>query len=61
MLSRKYYRLIARVIKDNTAHSDNIRFADSRLYKYSLIDDLCEEFKADNHLFDCDKFGEACD
>ena len=44
MLSRKYYRLIARVIKDNTAHDDNIRFADSRLYKYSLIDDLCDEF-----------------
>ena len=61
MLSRKYYRLIARVIKDNTAHSDNIRFADSRLYKYSLIDDLCNEFEKDNNLFNRDKFGEACD
>ena len=61
MLSRKYYRVIARVIKDNTAHSDNIRFADSRLYKYSLIDDLCNEFEKDNNLFNRDKFGEACD
>ena len=61
MLSKKYYRLIARVIKDNTAHSDNIRFADSRLYKYTLIDDLCDEFEKDNNLFNRDKFGEACD
>ena len=61
MLTRKYYKMIAKVIKENTAHNDNKRFADSRLYKYSLIDDLCNEFKEDNSLFDCDKFGEACD
>ena len=61
MLSRKNYRLIARVIKDNTAHDDNKRFADSRLYKYTLIDDLCDEFEKDNNLFNRDKFGEACD
>tara|TARA_R110000824_G_scaffold10325_2_gene45717 strand:+ start:1404 stop:1589 length:186 start_codon:yes stop_codon:yes gene_type:complete len=61
MLTRKYYKMIAKVISDNTAHNDNKRFADSRLYKYSLIDDLCNEFKEDNSLFDCDKFGEACD
>jgi len=60
MLNKKYYRLIARVIKDNTAHDDNKRFANSRLYKYSLINDICIEFKKDNALFNIDRFYKAC-
>jgi hypothetical protein len=64
MLTRKYYKMIAKVIKDNTAQSNNngtlIRFADSKLYKHSLIDDLCIEFKSDNHLFNRDRFVDAC-
>ena len=54
MLSRKYYRLIARVIKDNTSD-------DNYISANCLIDDLCDEFKKDNTLFNRDKFGEACD
>jgi len=60
MLSRKYYIMLARVIKDNTASNDNMRFANSRLYKYSLIDDLSKELKKDNINFNYDKFNNAC-
>ena len=60
MLSRKYYIMLARVIKDNTASNDNMRFANSRLYKYSLIDDLSKELKKDNINFNYDRFDSAC-
>lgn len=60
MLSRKYYKMIAQCIKDNTAINDNKRFADSRLYKYSLINDLSKEFKRDNINFNYTTFEDAC-
>ncbi len=47
MLSRKYYRMIAKAIK----------ISDS---KQQLIDRLCDEFKNDNPYFDCDVFLDAC-
>jgi len=53
MLSRKYYRLIAQVIKDNS-HGNQI-------FKSNLINDLSIEFKKDNMLFNRDKFFDACD
>ena len=56
MLSRKYYVLIAKAIKDNRplrtlhqVHTDN------------LINDLCREFKRDNGLFNIDRFVDACE
>ena len=55
MLSRKYYKMIAKAIKDNkntatqTIHTDN------------LINDLCREFKVDNSLFSIDRFVNACE
>ena len=55
MLTRKYYKMIARVINNNT--SDESVFIDRR----DLINDLSIEFKADNHLFNRDKFINACD
>ena len=55
MLSRKYYRMIARVI-DNRTLVDN----ENRLNKEDLINDLCLEFKLDNTLFNEYKFIDAC-
>jgi hypothetical protein len=60
MLSRKYYKMIAKVIKDNTSVDTNKRFKGSRLYKHSLIDDLCYELKKDNNNFNKDTFINAC-
>ena len=59
-LSRKHYRLIAHAIKDNTSDDKNKRFNGSRLYKYSLIEDLCVIFARDNNLFSRDRFEDAC-
>ncbi len=56
MLSRKYYKMIAKAIRDNT----RIRPYDT-IAKESLINDLCAEFKADNSLFSADRFVDACE
>ena len=54
MLTKKYYKLIAKVIKDNT--SNESVFIDVR----DLVNDLAIEFKSDNHLFSRDRFIDAC-
>ena len=46
MLSRKYYSLIASVIKESET-------------KDELIEKLCREFRADNPNFDTYRFKEA--
>ena len=56
MLSRKYYRLIAKVIKGNTERT-NFNMLD----KEGVINDLAMHFKADNGLFCASKFVDACD
>ena len=56
MLSRKYYKMIAIAIKNNT----RIRPYDT-IAKESLINALCAEFKADNSLFSADRFVDACE
>ena len=53
MLTRKYYIMIARVIKDNISD-------DNYISANCLINDICIEFKKDNTLFNRDKFIEAC-
>ena len=58
MLSRKYYRLIAKAIADSTIiNRRDITYIDKDL----LINDLCAEFESDNNLFNRNKFVEACD
>ena len=58
MLSRKHYRLIAKAIKDNKIYSNN---STRKILKMdSLINDLCEEFKKDNDLFNKQTFIDAC-
>ena len=55
MLSRKYYKMIAELINDNTFFNNK-----RKLNKDTLITDLCHEFKADNNLFNASKFIDAC-
>ena len=55
MLSRKYYKMIAEVIRDNTFFNNK-----RKLNKDTLINDLCAEFKTDNSSFDTSKFIDAC-
>ena len=67
MLSRKYYRIIAKAIKNNKIH-DDIQITDDKCRSYtldcvdkdSLINDLCTEFKEDNGLFNKQTFEDAC-
>ena len=56
MLSRKYYRKLARVINNNSIEL----MSSDLILKSSLIVDLCGELKKDNNSFDSEKFIEAC-
>ena len=58
MLSRKYYKMIARVIKDNSIHHS--KPYKSTINRDSLIVDLCIILKKDNTLFNSDTFRNAC-
>ena len=60
MLSRKYYVLIAKAIK-NTTTEDKSGHNKDILDKNDLIHHLAIDFKADNGLFDYDRFVDACE
>ena len=55
MLSRKYYKMIAKSINEQ-GNDDSVY-----INKDDLIDTLCIEFKADNYAFNRDRFVDACD
>ena len=58
MLSRKHYKAIAKIIKDNTSQTeDNNTLVIDREF---LIDDLCYLFAKDNNLFNSALFRDAC-
>ena len=58
MLSRKYYRLLARVIKHTTIkHNDKML---PTINKTLLLSELCNELHNDNSYFDKSKFINAC-
>ena len=63
-LSRKHYKAIASIIKDNshtTFIDDGYNFVEANIiYKDDFIYDLCKAFKQDNILFNCDRFVDAC-
>jgi len=66
-LTRKYYKMIAQVIKNNTIVLSKDSKEECPLYvpnewidKHKLINDLSKEFKRDNTLFNRDKFKDAC-
>ena len=58
MLTRKYYKMIAKVISNS--HWDNHPKHKHTLDKEQLIYLLCAEFKEDNGLFNRDRFIDAC-
>ena len=59
MLSRKYYRMLARVIKNNTVkHNGKLL---PTINKTLLVSELCNELHNDNSYFNSSKFIEACD
>ena len=59
-MTRKHYRLIAKLIKDNTIIHNN-KPMKSTINKDCLIVDLCVMFKDDNKLFNSDRFIKACE
>jgi len=60
MLSRKYYKMIAKAIKDSSTE-DKSGHNQSILDKNDLIHHLAMDFEADNNNFNYDRFVEACD
>ena len=60
MLSRKYYQVIAKVIKDNTIINDSDMLPHNKVNKITLISDLMNVFSKDNPLFNGNKFVDAC-
>ena len=68
MLSRKHYKAIAQVLKDNSQTIVDEKSYSSQkgdtltdwVHKDKLINDLCDMFKQDNNLFNRDRFISAC-
>ena len=58
MLSRKYYRLLARVIKDTTVKNNGKMLP--TINKTLLLSELCNELHNDNSYFNSSKFIDAC-
>ena len=56
MLSRKYYIMLARVIKDNSINL----MPNDLILKNKFINDLSKELKKDNINFNYDRFDSAC-
>jgi hypothetical protein len=59
-LTKKYYKLIAKVINNNINKFPYNKLYKDYINKEHLISDLAMEFRADNKLFNSDKFIEAC-
>ena len=60
MLSKKYYIMIAKVIKKNTILNNDLMLPHNKINKITLISDLMNEFSKDNSLFDGRRFIDAC-
>ena len=64
MLSRKYYKLIAQCIKDNSVEiqDETVDNGDIKVYinRVGLICDLMRAFSRDNYNFNGNKFVDAC-
>ena len=58
MMSRKDYRLFAKIIKDNTIIKSDMMLP--VLNKLNIINDLMAVFKQDNNNFDNRRFIDAC-
>ena len=58
MMSRKHYIKVAKIIKDNTLVKGGKMLP--TLSKTAVVSELCTMFKADNSLFDRQRFINAC-
>ena len=58
-MSRKTYVAVAKIIKSNTIVKSGKMLP--TLNKTALVSELCTMFKADNSLFDRQRFIDACD
>ena len=58
MLSRKYYRLLAKTIKDSTIKNNGKMLP--TINKTELVSELCIKLGKDNELFSPVKFINAC-
>ena len=58
MLSRKYYRMLARVIKHTTINNNGKMLP--TINKTLLLSELCNELHNDNSYFNSSKFIDAC-
>ena len=59
MLSRKHYRVIAKIINENTCEVEDTTW--KVLDKDTLVNKLCQVFARDNSLFSRERFINACD
>ena len=60
MLSRKYYIMIAKVIRNNTILNKDDMLPHNKINKITLISDLMNELHKDNSLFNGRRFIDAC-
>ena len=65
MMSRKHYIKVAKIVKDSTLlykyrDSNDGRKMLPTINKTLLVSELCTMFKADNSLFDRQRFIDAC-
>ena len=60
MYSRRDYRLISKIIKDNTIINEGDMLPHNKINKITLISDLMNVFSKDNPLFNGNKFVDAC-
>ena len=60
MLSRKYYIMLAKVIRKNTIINNDEMLPHNKINKISLIADLMNELHKDNSLFNGKRFIDAC-
>ena len=65
MLSRKHYRVIASIIKDNSVEVVDETTQDGNTTSYinreSFINDITLYFGSDNNAFSWERFVNACD
>jgi hypothetical protein len=65
MLSKKDYKVIARVIKDNSVKVIDETTQDGEVKEYinkdNFIDDLTMYFNSDNNAFSWERFVNACE
>ena len=67
MLSRKHYKVIASIIKENTEIKTFVNLDDWNLTKETIInregfiDDITSYFNSDNNRFSWERFVNACD